>query len=190
MLRHPLVYQVPYAEEMAAWCNEMFRRKTEKLKQLIDAGNADKALALYERPYRLQALIDLGALMDDKTFWESAGWVWADTENAAECWDEWQALMRCGRPSRQHLMSPEERLALEAFPGRLTVWRGQTKGQEIRNFSWTKSRQVAEWFAGRFNNKDGVVIEGSVDKAHVIAYITSRGEEEILVFPEDVLISA
>lgn len=186
MLRHPLVYHVPYVPQLADLANEMFLRKSSRIQELSACGEGDRAVTLYERPYRLQALLDLGPLMTDELFWKTAGWVWIDTENADECWEAWKSTMLCGRPNREALMSTEERARLASLPETLTVWRGQSKGEPIRDFSWTLSMETAEWFARRFNNKNGIIKKGRVSKASVIAYLSGRGEEELVIFPEDV----
>lgn len=185
-LRHPLVYQVPYTPVLAAWSNAMYRQKKERITQLENEGNYSSILTLYERPYRVSALLKYAKRMAPSDYWKSVGWVWADTENAAECWEEWAAVMADPRPERESMMSPQERAALEKMPEVMEVWRGQTRGDPVTDFSWTLNKKTAKWFALRFNNRLGEILRGEVRKEAVLAYLTGRGEAEIMAWPTSV----
>ena len=54
------------------------------------------------------------------------------------------------------------------------------KNAQEDGLSWTLSKEVAEWFASRFEN-DGEIIEKTVHKTEVIAYFNDRDEEEIVL---------
>jgi hypothetical protein len=86
------------------------------------------------------------------------------------------------------MMDEAERAALAALPDPLRVFRGFSLDDHERGFSWTISRELAEWFAQRFALLGGEarVASGLIAKAKVIAYLSSRNEDEVLALPEDV----
>ena len=68
----------------------------------------------------------------------------------------------------------------------LTVWRGQRKDDRI-GCAWSLRRDVAERFARgasfRTPVPDGVIIETKVPRGMILAYLTGRGEEEVIIDP-------
>jgi len=93
------------------------------------------------------------------------------------------------------LIENADRAALRAagdplpHPGPFTVYRGvagRGGARRVRGLSWTFSLPVAAWFARRFDLPDPAVYRVTVDEAHVLAYVSDREEEELLlVLPED-----
>lgn len=72
--------------------------------------------------------------------------------------------------------------------GILTVYRGQPKSG-ARGISWTRDINTARKFSrtggGRGAISDGVVLRAKVSAGDVLAYITGRGESEVIVDPQD-----
>lgn len=70
--------------------------------------------------------------------------------------------------------------------GKLTVYRGQI-GTESRGISWTLDKKVAETFAssggGRVRVQGGVILKRKIQSKHVLAYLTERGESEVILTP-------
>lgn len=182
VLRSPLVYAVPYAPELAAWLNDSYLAKTGMIDQAISRRNWDRAIHLHERPYRLQAFCELADHMSDEEYWSLAASVYVGTENADELYVTWREVVQVARGGREHFMLPDERVAFQRLPDVITVYRG-CSGSEIRDLSWTLSRDVAEWFANRFG-AGGYVLAGTVAKHDALGYLTRRGEEEIAILPE------
>jgi hypothetical protein len=75
--------------------------------------------------------------------------------------------------------STDDPEAWTQLPETITVYRAGDEG-----FSWTTDRAVADYLA----RTEGLwpVSEATVAKADVLAYITGRGEAEILIRPENV----
>lgn len=67
--------------------------------------------------------------------------------------------------------------------GQLLVYRGQL-GDKL-GISWTLDRKIARKFAmnggQRVVTEGGVILERSVPRRHILAYLTGRGEQEIIV---------
>jgi hypothetical protein len=122
-------------------------------------------------------------------------------ENIAELWrtsdpddTDWRFLRVWQTAWRNNDFKPvrdEPRKHRNAIPasGLLTVYRGQ-RMFDRPGFAWTTDRSIAEKFARgasyRMPIDDGVVIEGEAIASRVLAYITMRGEFEVIVDPEDV----
>ena len=71
--------------------------------------------------------------------------------------------------------------------GDLTIYRGVTLFSNCldRSYSWTLEPAIAQFFAERFNSH-GEIKQAKVAYSAVKAYLTDRGEAEVLVLPEDV----
>ncbi|MCY8466501.1 hypothetical protein [Bacillus atrophaeus] len=71
--------------------------------------------------------------------------------------------------------------------GYYVIYRGSTPESTPvgEAFSWTLSKEIAEFFAGRFNS-NGVVYQAKVHKDKVKAFINNK-EQEVIAFPEDII---
>lgn len=78
------------------------------------------------------------------------------------------------------------------LPNPVRLWRGVeiTKDEDpayaASGVSWTRSRDVASWFAFRFSKPRPFVFRVDLDSCCVIAVHHHRGEREVLVNPEAV----
>ena len=71
----------------------------------------------------------------------------------------------------------------------LRIYRGQIEGDPL-GMAWSLSRHVATAFAGGMGARvamEGVVYEAACWRTSVLAYITQRHEEEIVIDPTDVM---
>lgn len=68
----------------------------------------------------------------------------------------------------------------------ITIWRGQRDGDRL-GCAWSLSRRVAERFARgasfRTAIANPVIIETIVPRGTILAYLTGRGEEEVIIDP-------
>jgi hypothetical protein len=73
----------------------------------------------------------------------------------------------------------------------LRVYRGITSEAGAKGFAWTTDPKIAQKFASgageRREVKGGAVIAGFVARHNVLAYITERGESEVIVDPAFIL---
>ena len=72
---------------------------------------------------------------------------------------------------------PEDAAALEAMPFPLTVWRAYD-GDPDPGISWTLDEQ---WCRGYAKAKGRRVKQMQVSRDQVFAYVSRRGEEEVIV---------
>ena len=187
-IQHPLVYSMLHTPTMNAWANDALQRKREIIAERKEAGEHTDILTLYERPYRINAFMDMQDGLTDREYWESLGWIYTDSENLHQNRDEWRELLNSDRPDRLYIMGAEDRTALALMKNPIRVYRGKAI-QDGDGFSWTTNLKKARWFANRnaeLRSQSTHVITGTIRRKHVIAYLTNRGESEIVAMPERV----
>lgn len=88
-------------------------------------------------------------------------------------------------PNRgQYLSDEHESLPLTEF---LTVYHGQDLYEKKIGFAWTLDLAIAKKFAaGAWARapRPGFVLKGVVERINILAYITGRGEQEVIVQPK------
>ena len=91
-------------------------------------------------------------------------------------------MMKSSRPCKSWFMTPEDAAALDAMTFPLTVWRAYDIELYPRNtdpgISWTLDKQWCREYA----EANGRVMKTmQVERKDVFAYISRRGEEEIII---------
>ena len=187
-LRHPLVYSIFHVPMLNRNVNRQLAWKRERLAMYREERDLHSIIDAHERPYRVDALLELAAEVTDCEWWELVAYTWTDSENIRECAHAWEFILRTDRAQHQCMMRDDEREAFAALPKLIAVYQGCTD-QRDDGLSWTTDRAKAEWFANRFasmEKAEPVVRAAFVDKTDVLAYLTRRNESEILVAPEHV----
>lgn len=187
VLKHPLVFQVPF--HSAALANRQLEWKRNALREAIEEEKWMTAVWIHERPYRILVLQEFAEHMEDHVFWEVLGAIWTDSENIWQNDAEWRRLWADERPGREHAMDDDDREAFEKLPEKVQVYRGCISEENEDGLSWTTNLKIATFFAKRFaelRSGDPIILCGEVDKADVLAYTQGRGESEVIVLPEKV----
>jgi hypothetical protein len=188
-LRHPLVYQVPYMDALAGTVNYMYEHKRIALNEKLSKGDYDGYVWLYERPWRLEKFLEVRESVTDTQYWEMLGQLWADCENIWQNGVLWSIALHLPRKNRERIMNKKERAALAKLCPVFTLYRGSCAPDKMGSgMSWTLNREQAEWFAQRFNQggkRDMYLHTATVKRKDVIAYLTVRNENEIVVMPEN-----
>jgi hypothetical protein len=114
-----------------------------------------------------------------RTVWVAAG----STETA----HIFRTMMKSTRPCRSWFMTPEDAQALDAMQFPITVWRAydpkydtaawQAQGGDP-GISWTIDK---EWCIGYAKSKGRVIRERQVYRGDIFAYVTRRGESEMII---------
>jgi hypothetical protein len=177
-LRHPLLYQVPLLNNGAA--NRLYKYKVQETQRALKQRNWTKYVWLHERPYRIDAFIEVADKMSDRNYWEHLACIWADTENGWQNLSEWQRLFDSDRPERRYLMDTYDFQAYSNLPDMVTVYRGCQKNQNENGLSWTFDKEKAQFFATRLGKK-GIVLEKSVNKNQIVAVLLGRNEQEVII---------
>ena len=84
------------------------------------------------------------------------------------------------KANKNLLMNDKEKKIFDSLPETITVYRGIQKDATTNALSWTLDKNVAKWFANRFNN-NGRVVKATINKKYVLAYINGRGEKEVVL---------
>lgn len=193
-VKHPLVNTL-YMGVENKHLNRQLAYKREAIAEARQQGEWHSFIWLHERPWRLEALMDISLDMSDQEFWSLVANVWMDSENIRENYEAWDRLLRLDRSGQHHLMDDKDREGFAAIPvrgGWVTIWQGHTTERDD-GWSWTMSREKAVWFARRFALMEGgqaVLTKGRIRKSRILAYFAGRGEEEVLAAPEHVFHSS
>lgn len=170
MLRHPLLYAVPYfGEAENDRLNKLFEYRKDMLQKYQATGDHSGWVFTHERPYRFQALRELCGEIPDKDFRDLVLEVYVDTESARDEFEEWEQILE-----KLTGLDPWNTLhELQDTP--ITVYRGGVK----KGFSWTTDINVAKWFSKRYNG-NGTVWVATVTKDDIIGYYDGRNEKEVI----------
>lgn len=181
MLRHPLVYHVPYSEQMNGMINNFYTHKKEAAEKSLKERDYSKYIWLHERAYRVNAFSEVESYLSDKSYWGILGTIWIDSENIYQNLTFWNYFLKKDRDGKKHFMSDEDLGVFNKFPETITVYRGCKEGQNENGYSYTTDESIASWFANRFNNGTPKVVELTVKKEDILAYTNSRGEKEVII---------
>lgn len=192
ILRHPLVYAIPYFPALNAQHNAMLKRKKALLIDAVKDHDWHSYIFIHERPYRLMALIDVMDEMTDAEYWSALGQAWIDSENIPRSKTTWGRLLSAFRDDKHAIMNDDERDELAAMPDEFVIYQGHTSARDD-GWSWTIDADKAVWFANRFVNLEShsspvpiepMVSTATIAKSDVLAYFDRRGESEILINPD------
>ncbi|MDF0534680.1 hypothetical protein PY479_10395 [Shewanella sp. A32] len=113
--------------------------------------------------------------------WKIARDTWLNQTTVSSVVDLWEQFFSLKLSGEDSFMSPAESLWLKQLPTPLRIYRGYDGllGRDIgrNSLSWTLSKMVASQFA--VNTKR--IAQAEVKKSDVIAYISARGQHEIVV---------
>jgi len=184
-IKHPLFFWIaPITPEVTDLINASFAQKRASADEALAKKNWGKYIYLHERPYRIDAFEDVMDEMTDQEYWSRLSDIWVDSENIGAQPSRWRELLLSDRGSRESFMNENERAELAKLPQKFTVYRGYSENdQEEFGMSWSTDAEVAEWFARRFARDDEKIIMESLEisKDEVFAYVTRRGEDEIIL---------
>ena len=115
-------------------------------------------------------------LLSNPRYWELMRSVWIGC-GSTETSEIFRRLMRSGRPCRSWFMTPEDAKALDAMDFPVTVYRAYGNVDDP-GISWTLDKAWCEDYAKRKSRK---VKSRQVSRNEIFAYVTRRGEEEIII---------
>jgi hypothetical protein len=184
MVHHPLIVHPFYQPGKAGWINYAFRYSQSEAKRLLKEKAWFAYLFLHAKPYRAGLLINCHREgMRGAEYWEIVGWAWTNSENIHENRRLWRSIWSADEPEREAVMEEKDRIALDALPDPVTVWRGTRYKKSVRGMSGSIDRNTATGFAHRFGHRPRtapLLARGQVAKADVLAYFATRSESEIV----------
>lgn len=188
-IHHPLVVMPLFSEAMHGEANRLYEYKRQRVAEARDLRDWHRFVMLHERPYRYDAFYEIQKLVPRSQWWRLFSYAWTDSENIrenAEGWRELWTIWRQAMIGRDSAMDT----AILGLPEAATVYRGYAHPRAKLGLSWTLDQSKARWFARRYRQLDGGatgawVAQAMCDRRSVLAYFQNRGEEEIVVFPEE-----
>jgi hypothetical protein len=179
-LRHPLVFSVPYHEAENAMLNFRLKVKKKECEELLAKQDYIGYVTAHENPYRFNAFQEVQEHFQDEQYWEFLSEIWTLSENIWQNRNGWIQLLTSPRPGRQAFMTKEERAVYAKLPDVVRCYRGYMPFKNMNGISFTLSKEKAEWFANRWQNKGKVLIL-NVPKKKVFAYLAGRNEQELII---------
>lgn len=168
----------PFSQE---WLNTYVSHVKQRYKEYIEKREYLSAIFSIERPYRAQELCLLLPEMTAEQQWEAIRDIYIDSENPSINYDFWRLCFTLDNLKYFYDDSKKD------LPDTFKIYRGMSQKEhesKIKGFSWTLSKERAEFFAHRFK-QNGVVEEREVNKKDIVCYIPDRNEEEIIYFCQD-----
>ena len=148
-------------------------RDAKIMMQIVRAdGDPDKMIDIFCRKAHL---------LSNPRYWEVMRTVWV-AAGSTETANLFRTMMKSGRPCKSWFMTPEDAAALDAMEFPITVYRAYDAAlysdDTDPGISWTLD---CEWCNGYARAKGRVVKNCQVERKDIFAYITRRGEEEIII---------
>ena len=176
-------YSVPTYNPNSLVDNERtdFTRRIPSLPEKQLARDSKIAMQLVRaQEHGADAMIDIfihkAKLMSNPRYWEFMRTVWV-AAGSTETAPIFRRLMKSTRPCKGWFMTPEDAADLDKMQFPLTVWRAYD-GDPDPGISWTIDR---EWCEGYAKSKGRKIKERQVMREEIFAYITRRGESEIIL---------
>lgn len=180
-LQHPLVYSVPHNEALNALVNLQYKTRKKVVDHCLKNKEYEKYVFLHERPWRLRAFIEIHHHLSHKSYWETLGSIWVDSENIWQNRDTWIDLLSSKRGSREYFMDENERQVFKELPEKVTAYRGYVKGKNKNGLSYSLDKEKAIWFSKRWFSKTGALKTVTVNKERIFAFISN--EQEVIILP-------
>lgn len=185
-LHHPLMIDIPYDEQKNALINASYQQKLHDLKEWKRRGAWSRYVGVYERPYRLEAFMEIAYDTHSPEYWSIAGWLWEDTENQWQNLSEWQDVLSSERDQKEYFMTSDEQQFLKSMPDEVEIYRGCFEGINDEGLSWTLDMSIAELFSQHrhFKRKDdweSVILSQTVSKEDIFAVKLGRKESEVIL---------
>lgn len=188
MIKHPLCGMSVYAPVFNAQANAVYKHTRKVVAQALAEKNWNEYVFRHERAWRFDAFQTIAHRLAPTKFWDLLRSVWIDSDNIYESSDMWMMYWSSGQPHRYKAMSLDERKKLASLPEVFTIYRGTDRRKAGRGLSWTLDIKRAKWFANRRSfgsNHRPYLSTATVRRDKVLAYFTSRSENEIVILPDD-----
>lgn len=186
-IRHPLVYAVPYLQQLNALYNAQLAAKIKHRDKSLRDQKWPSYIFIHERPWRLHAFTQIMEQLEDDDYWKLLADIWIDSENIWQNLDSWTFLF-AHRKNPHAMMDADDLKLFEQLSdsSSILIFRG-CKAHNREGLSWSLKRDVAEKFAERFDvEQDHMIAIGYCSKKDIISLFVGRNESEIVVLPEHV----
>lgn len=159
--------------------NKPYRVRRELAQKYLEEENFDSFIFIHERPFRLEALIEVLFSIKKEDLFRIVEYVWTDSEGPCVNLEVWKYIFNyC-----EELGVLED--SKKDLPEKFTIYRGTRAGIEDIGISWTLDASVAKMFSERFytkrTNKQPIVKVKEVKKEDIFLFTDARGEKEVIL---------
>ena len=135
------------------------------------------------KPYRLVAYKYSKDYLSLEDFSGILEFCWTTAENPNDDINvSIKELIGYFRKADKHtIMNEDEYKIWEELPDEFIVYRGISNHHNPKGLSWTRNKNVAEWFMNRWSNPDNYLLQATVKKEDCLCYFNGRDEDEIVV---------
>ena len=155
------------------------------LRERIDGAGLHDLFMMMNKPYILNFIKFIEPYLSDADLGDVLGSCWTRIEQISldDSITGQDVVEWFTRADKSKLMDEEDRASFDALPDMVTVYRGVTSHnkKQKKAFSWSTSRDTAEWFADRFQTGTGEVWTLTVPKERILCSFEGRGEHEVIV---------
>lgn len=177
-----------YNSETGEWFDliskDGFNKWIEGLFKYIDkAENVWKIYFTVNAPYKL-AMIKYwkdDLCLEDFTKLFKDAWILSENPNDDINVPIDMLIQWFKKADKRILMDDDELEVYNNLPDEFTIYRGMGKKSKRKGISWTRNKEIAEWFMNRWKDEGGYMLTATVKKENCLAYINARDEEEIIV---------
>lgn len=166
---------VDFTRRIPALPDKQLARDEKIMLQIVrayEAGDNHQVLDIFFRKAKL---------LSNPRYWEVMRTVWVAAGSTYTS-HIFRTFMKSSRPCRSWFMTPEDAAALDAMQFPLTVWRAYDADlyddDEDPGISWTIDEQWCREYA---QQKGRQVKSRQVERKDIFAYVSRRGEEEIII---------
>lgn len=134
-------------------------------------------------PYKLAFFKYVNEYLSEKDFAETLIECYTITEFTSDNTNvsKSEMLQFFKKAKKEYLMDEYELETYKSLPEQVEIYRGVRDPKYKYEFSWTLDYDKADWFANRFDTGTPIVYSCLINKSDILAYIASRGEEEVIV---------
>lgn len=159
--------------------NKPYRVRRELAQKYLKEENFDSFIFIHERPFRLEALVEVLFSIKREDLFRIVEYVWTDSEDPCVNLEVWKYIFNyC-----EELGVLED--SKKDLPEKFTIYRGTRAGIEDIGISWTLDASVAKMFSERFytkrTNKQPIVKVKEVKKEDIFLFTDARGEKEVIL---------
>lgn len=121
----------------------------------------------------------------DEEYWENLTYAYMNQDFSHVSYDVYKMIFSSKRSNKEKLMSDEDIKFLKNLPDTIKIYRGGAKKEKSKGYgiSWTLNKDIAQQFVDRKKvlvSDDLEVLEITIHKSKVVAYLNQRNEEEII----------
>jgi len=161
--------EIPPFVEMLSKYNGAWKQIERQTKRQLENGNYEMLFHMMVSNMRLYVFNQTFSSIPENKVYEVFKFVYQSSEYGFEDFHWGQIIPMCERENRHDL-----EILKREYGKQLTIYRG-CKDNTEDGFSWTLDKEVAEFFANRFDT-EGYVLKGKVDTEQVLTYIDRESE--------------